>query len=83
MLRNVDSSGWQLSNQGSHMARRIRHFGFPYKYPALSSMAAAFIGIWFFSGTDKSKRAGEERERFFAQFVRSQTGLGATGAVAH
>ena len=25
----------------------------------------------------------EERERFFAQFVRSQTGLGATGAVAH
>mgnify|MGYP002335718909 CR=1 FL=1 len=56
---------------------------FPYKYPALFSMAAAFIGIWFFSVTDKSKRAGEERERFFAQFVRSQTGLGATGAVAH
>ncbi|HCH75739.1 MAG TPA: cation acetate symporter, partial [Pseudomonas sp.] len=31
---------------------------FPYKYPALFSMAAAFIGIWFFSVTDKSKRAG-------------------------
>ena len=56
---------------------------FPYKYPALFSMVAAFVGIWFFSVTDKSKRAGEERERFFAQFVRSQTGLGATGAVAH
>ncbi len=56
---------------------------FPYKYPALFSMVAAFVGIWFFSVTDNSKRAGEERERFFAQFVRSQTGLGATGAVAH
>ena len=56
---------------------------YPYEYPALFSMAIAFVSIWFFSVTDKSKRAGEERERFFAQFVRSQTGLGATGAVAH
>ena len=31
---------------------------FPYKYPALFSMVAAFVGIWFFSVTDKSKRAG-------------------------
>ncbi|MFL9814850.1 cation acetate symporter [Stutzerimonas sp. VN223-3] len=56
---------------------------FPYKYPALFSMIVAFVGIWFFSVTDKSKAAGLERERFFAQFVRSQTGLGSSGAVAH
>ncbi|WP_313087614.1 cation acetate symporter [Pseudomonas sp.] len=56
---------------------------FPYKYPALFSMIVAFAGIWFFSITDKSKSAGLERERFFSQFVRSQTGLGSSGAVAH
>jgi len=56
---------------------------FPYSYPALFSIIVAFIGIWFFSVTDKSKTADAERARFFPQFVRSQTGLGATGAVAH
>ncbi|MDY7565842.1 cation acetate symporter [Pseudomonas sp. RTC3] len=56
---------------------------FPYEYPALFSIAIAFIGIWFFSITDKSKAAEGERALFFPQFVRSQTGLGATGAVAH
>jgi len=56
---------------------------FPYKYPALFSMAVAFVGIWFFSVTDKSKSAALERERFFSQFVRSQTGLGSSSAVAH
>ena len=56
---------------------------FPYKYPALFSMIVAFVGVWFFSITDKSKSAAEERERFLPQFVRSQTGLGASGAVAH
>ncbi len=56
---------------------------FPYKYPALFAMAASFFGLWFFSITDKSKAAAEERARFLPQFVRSQTGLGASGAVAH
>jgi len=56
---------------------------FPYEYPALFSMAIAFTGIWFFSITDKSAAADEERARFIPQFVRSQTGLGASGAVAH
>ena len=56
---------------------------FPYEYPALFSMAIAFIGIWFFSITDKSAAAEKERALFFPQFVRSQTGLGASGAVAH
>ncbi|MEK1939269.1 MAG: cation acetate symporter [Pseudomonas sp.] len=56
---------------------------FPYEYPALFSMVVAFAGIWFFSITDKSTSAGEERARFLPQFVRSQTGLGASGAAAH
>ncbi|QLF92257.1 cation acetate symporter [Pseudomonas sp. ABC1] len=56
---------------------------FPYSYPALFSIIVAFVGIWVFSVTDKSQSANEERARFFPQFVRSQTGLGATGAVSH
>jgi cation/acetate symporter len=56
---------------------------YPYEYPALFSMLVAFVGIWLFSITDKSAAAGEERARFRAQFVRSQTGLGASGANAH
>jgi len=55
----------------------------PYSNPSLISITVAFLGIWFFSITDKSKQAEEERSKFFAQFVRSQTGLGASGAVAH
>lgn len=39
-------------------------------------MLIAFAGIWFFSVTDKSKAAEDERALFFPQFVRSQTGLG-------
>ncbi len=56
---------------------------FPYEYPALFSMIVAFAGIWFFSVTDKSTAAADERARFLPQFVRSQTGLGASGAAAH
>ncbi|NQD59321.1 cation acetate symporter, partial [Pseudomonas sp. CM25] len=53
---------------------------YPYEYPALFSMAIAFASIWFFSVTDKSKAADDERALFYPQFVRSQTGLGASGA---
>jgi len=56
---------------------------FPYKYPALFSVTVAFIGIWFFSVTDKSENADREKEAFEAQFIRSQTGIGAEGAAAH
>ncbi len=56
---------------------------FPYKYPALFSVSAAFIGIWFFSITDKSDTAAREREAFEAQYIRAQTGIGAEGAVEH
>jgi len=56
---------------------------FPYKYPALFSVSAAFIGIWFFSITDKSDNAAKEKEAYEAQYIRSQTGIGAEGAVEH
>jgi len=56
---------------------------FPYKYPALFSVVVAFVGIWFFSITDKSESAKEEMEAFEAQYIRSQTGIGAEGASEH
>ncbi|MBD3825010.1 MAG: cation/acetate symporter ActP, partial [Epsilonproteobacteria bacterium] len=56
---------------------------FPYKYPALFSVTIAFVGIWFFSITDKSQSAKDEQEAFEAQNIRSQTGIGAEGAVEH
>jgi cation/acetate symporter len=56
---------------------------FPYKYPALFSVTVAFVGIWFFSITDKSDDAQREKEAFEAQYIRSQTGIGAEGAVDH
>ena len=52
----------------------------PYKFPALFTVTIAFIGIWFFSITDKSARAAEDKEGFEAQFIRSQTGIGAEGS---
>ncbi len=56
---------------------------FPYKHPALFSVTAAFIGIWFFSITDKSQRAKDEEKAFEAQSIRAETGIGAAGAVDH
>ncbi|SEA91610.1 cation/acetate symporter [Acidovorax soli] len=56
---------------------------FPYTSPALFSMTIGFVGIWFFSITDKSANAARERAAFPAQQVRSETGLGAAGASGH
>ena len=56
---------------------------FPYKYPALFSVTVSFVGIWFFSITDKSHNAEQEIEAFEAQYIRSQTGIGAEGASEH
>ncbi|WP_347710091.1 cation acetate symporter [Thiomicrorhabdus sp. zzn3] len=55
----------------------------PYKFPALFTVVIAFVGIWFFSITDKSARAKEDIDGFEAQFIRSQTGIGAEGAANH
>lgn len=56
---------------------------FPYKHPALFSMSAAFISILLISKLDTSPSASEEANAFEDQYVRSQTGLGAEGAVSH
>lgn len=56
---------------------------FPYSSPALFSMPLAFLGCWLGSLMDKSRQAATEAERFDAQYVRSQTGIGAEGASAH
>lgn len=53
------------------------------KYPAIFSIPASFIAIWFFSITDNSDRAKIDREAYDSQDVRCQTGIGAEGAVAH
>ena len=56
---------------------------FPYDNPALFSMPIAFIGIWLFSKLDSTKRAQREQQAFDAQFVRSETGIGAATANVH
>ena len=56
---------------------------FPYKYPAIFSISVAFIGIWIFSLLDNSATAKTEQQAFDAQFVRSQTGIGAAEASQH
>ena len=56
---------------------------FPYTSPALFSMTIGFLGVWLFSVLDKSGQADKERAAFEAQQVRSETGLGASGASGH
>jgi len=56
---------------------------YPYEYPALFSMIVAFVGIWFFSITDKSPSGAAERKLFWPQFVRSQTGIGISQSSKH
>jgi cation/acetate symporter len=67
----------------------VKTFGFeqaifPYDSPALFSMTAAFLGIYVVSKLDHSASANAERAAFEAQFIRSETGIGAgTTAAAH
>ncbi|MBU5377555.1 MAG: cation acetate symporter [Pantoea sp.] len=56
---------------------------YPYEYPALFSMIVAFVGTWFFSVTDHSPQGAQERGRFRAQFIRSQTGIGISQGKSH
>jgi cation/acetate symporter len=55
----------------------------PYNGPALFAMPLAFFFCWLFSVTDNSAQAQAERKAFDAQFVRSQTGIGISGASDH
>ncbi|MBX9633614.1 MAG: cation acetate symporter [Magnetospirillum sp.] len=66
----------------------VQSFGFadpifPFVYPTLFTMPAAFLGCWVFSKLDNSPRAQLERDAYEAQAIRSETGLGAEGAAAH
>jgi cation/acetate symporter len=56
---------------------------FPYASPAIFSMTAAFLVIWIVSLMDKSAQAVKERAAFPAQLIRSETGVGASGASGH
>ena len=56
---------------------------FPYDNPGIFSITLSFVAIWFFSITDNSQNAKDEQRAFDAQYIRSQTGLGAEGASAH
>ena len=46
-------------------------------------MTIAFVSIWLVSVLDRSRQAQAERAAFPAQQVRSETGLGASGASGH
>jgi cation/acetate symporter len=56
---------------------------FPYVSPALFTMPLSFLCCWLFSVTDSSKTASSEQAAFEAQYVRSQTGIGADVATSH
>ncbi len=56
---------------------------FPYDNPALFSMTIAFAGIYLVSKMDSSQRARAEVALYDAQYVRSETGIGAAGAHSH
>ena len=56
---------------------------FPYDNPAILSMPIAFVGIWAFSRLDTSQRAKAEIAAYDAQYIRSETGIGATAAHVH
>jgi cation/acetate symporter len=55
----------------------------PFDNVAIFSMPIAFIGIWIFSLLDGSKRAQEDKDGFEAQYIRCQTGIGASSAASH
>ncbi|MGO4392671.1 cation acetate symporter [Variovorax sp. M-6] len=77
-LTIVSPSVWEAT-----LGHPVGSAWFPYASPALFSMTLAFVGIWFFSITDRSRQAQQERAAFPAQQVRSETGLGASGASGH
>ena len=55
----------------------------PFNGPAIFAMPLSFLCCWLFSVTDSSARAHAERKAFDAQYVRSQTGIGISGASDH
>lgn len=56
---------------------------FPYTQPALFSMPIAFAMAYLVSITDHSSAAQRERAAFADQYVRAQTGVGASANTVH
>jgi cation/acetate symporter len=56
---------------------------FPYGSPAIFTIPLSFIVCFVVSKLDNSRTAKLERLAFEAQYVRSQTGIGAEGAAVH
>jgi cation/acetate symporter len=56
---------------------------FPFVSPALFTIPLSFLCCWLFSVTDSSQTAKSEQAEFEAQYVRSETGIGADVATAH
>ena len=56
---------------------------FPYNSAAIFSIPAAFITIWLVSLLDRSAQGDRDRAGYAAQEVRSETGIGASGASGH
>jgi cation/acetate symporter len=56
---------------------------FGYNAPALFTVPLAFFGCWLFSKVDHSRSAVSEESAFKAQYIRSQTGMGADSAPVH
>jgi cation/acetate symporter len=56
---------------------------FPYNSAAIFSMTAAFVTIWLVSIMDNSEQAQKERALYPSQQLRSETGLGSSGASGH
>ena len=48
---------------------------FPYKYPALFSITAAFISIFLFSKIDKESLSNKHKKLFEKQFYKSYTNI--------
>lgn len=80
----IVATGWVLLSQTVWVD--VFHFAAPitpFPNPAIVSVPLAFLAIWIFSVTDRSARAQHEADAFEALAVRSQTGIGASGAAAH
>ena len=56
---------------------------FPYDFPTFIVLPGVLLISYVVSVTDRSASGERERGAFEAQEIRSETGLGAEGAVAH
>jgi cation/acetate symporter len=75
-----------LTVLSSSIWKDVLHFPaaiFPYTAPAIFSMPLAFIACYVVSLMDTSPQGLVESERFEAQYIRAQTGIGAEVATAH